>query len=737
LASFLASTLLVAPPVRAAEVKQQTFTGSVDASGTKFLSHSIDVAGPGQITASLDWDDPAANLGLSLKDPSGVAVAKAFTTNKPETLSLEASVAGTYKLGVTASSGAAAYTLEVGYPAADSEPIVARGRYETSFGFNGPAGLYAYGMDHDPTDDSVLVGDYWNYRVKRFNADGSNPRIVTTVKPKGVLGGITAPYDVETDLFDLDVNGKASFWVADQGSSRIVQFSHNGAWLQTIGVGGGGSDAAHPGRSYPQGCGNGAMQIPTHIFADPVTGKLYVADPRCREVYIFSHGGDYLGRLDWAPWKSATGLTTPIPRGVAEGSDGKLFVVEHNSRSVAVFDKAGQYQWKFPRQDDMNDPRGLDVDKTNGLVYVVGAYHNKVFQFDIATRTLRTKWDTVNGSSGGAKFDSIRFPATDDKGNVWVGDTWGYRVWKFDKEATPLSWAQTAQPPPNGGYNQNNGVALDPVTGNLFVVDTFEQRVQRFDAGSSCVSASNCPAWMSQFGSREPAGTQSKGFGYPRALTFGDGYVWVGDNNNAVLALTPDGTFVHRFGSQGSAEGQFKGGVQGVRVDGGKIYTTDVGNCRLQVFDQAQSLKPGNTGGTLLAAMGSCGTGANQMSVPRGIAVDGTTAYVAETGSNRISRWDTVAAKATTHKPTCGGSGLLHPWGITWDPSHTWLYIGDAGRARVVRWNPSTNACEVVTTGADTPEGRLKAPDYLEFGPDGRLYVSDNNRRVYAFTVAG
>ncbi|GIV00043.1 MAG: hypothetical protein KatS3mg014_1658 [Actinomycetota bacterium] len=101
----------------------------------------------------------------------------------------------------------------VGAPrSASAAPIAV---YDETFGFKGPAGNYAYGGDWDPTTNTILWGDYWNYRVKRYTIDGQkctqalcgSPFVVTTTKPEGQLGGIGAPYDVETDVTDLDASG--------------------------------------------------------------------------------------------------------------------------------------------------------------------------------------------------------------------------------------------------------------------------------------------------------------------------------------------------------------------------------------------------------------------------------------------------------------------------------------------------------------------------------------------------
>jgi hypothetical protein len=40
-----------------------------------------------------------------------------------------------------------------------------------------------------------------------------------------------------------------------------------------------------------------------------------------------------------------------------------------------------------------------------------------------------------------------------------------------------------------------------------------------------------------------------------------------------------------------------------------------------------------------------------------------------------------------------------------------------------------------VTTGAGVPEGALEGVNYIEFDSAGRMYASDNNRRVYRFLI--
>jgi sugar lactone lactonase YvrE len=709
-------------------------SGHVDAAGTVSKTVTLNVSDLSvPIQASITWTTPSANLQMFLTPPgSSTAVAQTSGSAQPKTINYTPTVSGAWKLRVKAATGASDYSGSVTYgQGGGGGGTIAT--YSKTYGFGDTKSIFPYGMAWDPTDNTVIAGDYWNFRIQRWNADGTGR---VTYK-NSVQGGVGAPYDIAVDMFDVPTSGplagKANFWVADQEQAAVVEFDHTGHVLHTLGVGGDGNYA------HGMGCSGGNMSDPTHLAIDPNNGKIFISDVFCKNVDIFSHTGTFLGQFNWAGWKTDTGFFTPTPRGIQIDENGNVYVLELNSRTIVEFHEDGSYVKSFPRVSDMNDPRGLDINTTTDRLYAVGSLHQRVFEFDYSGNVVK-KWDSPTGSNAvkaDPKFNSIRTPAVDPvTGDVYLGDTWGYRIYKSTASGAPLPWADPPSPPANGGYTQQTGVAVSPA-GDLYVTGSFDQRVQEFDTASDCRSEASCPAFIRSFGTRVNPAPNATGFDYPKAMVYADNQLWIGENDgNDIQVYNLDGTWRHRFGTQGAAVGQFKQGVQGLYVADGHVFATDVGNCRLQVFDENFVLN--NTSGQPIKAMGGCGTGANQMKAPRGVVADGDTAYVVETGDARISQWNwTTGQQTATYKLSCGGKGLNGAWDAAWDPSHTWIYIGDKVNARVVRWNPVTKACDVVTTGADTPEGSLSGPDFLNFGPDGKLYVSDNNKRVYSFTING
>lgn len=92
------------------------------------------------------------------------------------------------------------------------------------------------------------------------------------------------------------------------------------------------------------------------------------------------------------------------------------------------------------------------------------------------------------------------------------------------------------------------------------------------------------------------------------------------------------GTFLFRFGSYGTADGQFDN-PRGLVVDrSGNILVADTGNHRIQVFDSQ---------GNFLSSFGSFGSGLGELAYPVGLGLTPTgDLVVAEPGNHRVQVFD-------------------------------------------------------------------------------------------------
>ena len=106
---------------------------------------------------------------------------------------------------------------------------------------------------------------------------------------------------------------------------------------------------------------------------------------------------------------------------------------------------------------------------------------------------------------------------------------------------------------------------------------------------------------------------------------------------------------------------------------------------------------------------------------------------MADTGASRVDVWS-LASHSIVRVIDPDLSG---PRGVALSPDGTQLYISDTVHDRIVRTDLPGRERGDVSTGADTPEGHFGGPEYLEWDSTGRLYVSDNNQRVYVFSVVG
>ena len=244
-------------------------------------------------------------------------------------------------------------------------------------------------------------------------------------------------------------------------------------------------------------------------------------------------------------------------------------------------------------------------------------------------------------------------------GALWVADTFSDRIQKLDAAGGFLashSRVSTFGPAPGGGlgeFRNPYGVAVDPASGIVYVADTGNDRVQRFDG----------TAWSAV------AGTT---FNAPRG-------VWVDASGRLLVADTGNDRLLRLSGSTWSVVGSGLSRPEAVTGSGSSLYVADTGNSRVVRLAAAT--------GALQATVAGAGTGAGQVREPEGVAVDAWgNVLVSDTGNDRIQRFDAGGAPIDTF----GGNGtaagkLIKPAQVGVDASGR-PWVADPFNNRVQRY---------------------------------------------------
>ena len=162
------------------------------------------------------------------------------------------------------------------------------------------------------------------------------------------------------------------------------------------------------------------------------------------------------------------------------------------------------------------------------------------------------------------------------------------------------------------------GIAVDSSSGNVYVADTGNNRIQVFSSNGAFIGE-----W-GRYGGRE---------GNMRSPTDvaldQEGNVYVADTgNNRIQVFSSNGTVITEWGRYGSRGGNMRS-PQGIAVDSssGNVYVADTGNNRIQVFSSNGTVITEELGDNIV------------LRSPQGIAVDSSSGnvYVADTTTNLIS----------------------------------------------------------------------------------------------------
>lgn len=251
--------------------------------------------------------------------------------------------------------------------------------------------------------------------------------------------------------------------------------------------------------------------------------------------------------------------------------------------------------------------RPMGVVAVGGVVYVADPGVRGVHRFDPAGE----KYELI-GRSEEVGLPSPVALARGKAGEVYVTDSQLAQVLVIRpgaKEAVPLALPPMRQP---------TGIAVDPTTGRLIVVDTAEHKVNLFNADGTLHAS---------FGQR---GTGNGEFNFPTLIwRDGQGRLYVTDTlNYRIQIFDAEGKFIRQFGRIGDRGGDNML-QKGVATDSfGHVYIVDALFNAVQIFNQA---------GSLLLSVGSLGQDRGEFWLPVGIFIDeNDQIYVADTYNQRI-----------------------------------------------------------------------------------------------------
>jgi len=159
-------------------------------------------------------------------------------------------------------------------------------------------------------------------------------------------------------------------------------------------------------------------------------------------------------------------------------------------------------------------PFGVAVDSA-GNVYVADSYNYRIQKFD-AGGTYLAKWGSYGAGEG--QFSGPWDVAVDSAGNVYVADTGNDRIQKFDAGGTFLAqWGSYGEG--EGQFSYPSGLAVDGA-GNVYVADSWNHRIQKFGYPSLELEvAVDIRPWSC----RNPLNMRSRGV-LPVAILGGDGF---------------------------------------------------------------------------------------------------------------------------------------------------------------------------------------------------------------------
>ena len=204
------------------------------------------------------------------------------------------------------------------------------------------------------------------------------------------------------------------------------------------------------------------------------------------------------------------------------------------------------------------------------------------------------------GGSGNVKFSQPCGVAITPDNFILVADSHKIQKISMDGKCVKSVGKQGSGPLE---FNFHCGIAISPKTGNIYVSDQNNHRIQVLNPDLT---------FSHTFGTKGSAEGQ---FNFPRYVAFDRrGLVYVTDVcNHRIQTFTPEGCFLSQFGTKGSSPGKLAR-PSGILIDDNDLmYITEERNDRISIF---------TTDGQFICSFGGQGSNEGQFKGPYGLTFD-------------------------------------------------------------------------------------------------------------------
>ena len=261
-----------------------------------------------------------------------------------------------------------------------------------------------------------------------------------------------------------------------------------------------------------------------------------------------------------------------------------LYAVDRDGSRIQAFDKDGKFLFKFGEDGtgdgQMHVPYGIDVDK-NGNVWLADRANDRVQEFDSKGKFI-LKFGNTDGvpSAEEGKFDNPRHVAVSkDRKYVYVADSKNDRISQFDINGKYIkSIGKLGNK--SGEFNLPTTIEIDS-KGNFFVNERGNERIQKFDSNWKPILT---------WGSKGSGDYQFCHIEHIVLDKYDNVYVTDPQSDPGcsqqprVLKFDSNGKFITKWGSFGKDDGQFQD-PEHLAVDSeGNVYVSDRKRDDIQKF---------------------------------------------------------------------------------------------------------------------------------------------------------